>query len=57
MTLTYQYDAALESLIDRAGRDRVFSLMASQGWGRGGAPKWVWRVAAAKVMESAQATE
>jgi len=45
-------DPEIEALIDCAGRDDVFSLMMAQGWTPSvGAPKWVWRIAASKVLE------
>lgn len=45
MTNEQQEREALEAMIDRAGRDKVFNLMRAAGWGSDGAPMWVWRTA------------
>ncbi len=43
-------DQELESLIDRAGRDKVFDRARALGW-NGNAPKWVWSQIAHEVLD------
>lgn len=45
-------DEDLEAAIDSAGRDAVFAVMKANGWGAGGAPKWVWYEAARIVTDA-----
>lgn len=44
------YDGALEELIDKAGRDKVFEAARKLGWFKTDPPKWVWYHIAAGII-------
>lgn len=44
-------DEELEALIDRAGRERVFTRARTYGWSAGAhPPKWVWQEICLEIM-------
>lgn len=44
------FDADLEALIDKAGRDKVFAVAKVEGWEGMNPPKWVWAKIAADLL-------
>lgn len=41
--------AYIEQMIDKAGRNKVFSLASAMGWD-GSAPLWVWQGLCNKIL-------
>lgn len=43
-------DTAIEKMIDKAGREEVFSEARRLGWGDETPPSWVWKHICADIM-------
>jgi hypothetical protein len=43
-------DAAIEALIDKAGREKVFAAARALGWTKETPPKWVWQQIAGDII-------